>query len=370
LATLFSRDPAGGDWCLNWGRNLFYPTEAVYHALVALAWWAVVVRRDGLALFAVCLLAATHPFSGAQHLAIITLWIALRLAWKREPRDLPYLVVSLAASGLFGWYYFIYLQRFAEHRELQNAWELDWPLGLGALLLAHAFVAPPAVIRLIRDRLRVPQGVAFLGLACLVSFALSKHDWLIAPRQPLHFARGYTWLPLLLIGWPVIQQSLIWLRSRLVGWRWVAVATIMGLVACGGNVAWIAMKCAHANTALYLTPDERDMLRAADDQQLRGLLVCSDLRLSYLAATYTSLDPYTGHAFNTPQGLEKRRLVSRFFEFVDKPGPPDVEEFKRSWRYLLIPFPPGARPSPELDVVHRNDTWLLARRNPRYRAPP
>ncbi|MGE0607791.1 MAG: hypothetical protein AB7O62_11925 [Pirellulales bacterium] len=361
LAALFRGEPAGGDWCLNWGRNLFYPTEAVYHALVAIAWWGVAVGRRGTALAAVCLLAATHPFSGAQHLAIITLWFALRTVWTRQIQDLACLLLASAASGLFGWYYFVYLPGFAEHRELQHTWELDWSFPLGALLLAHLFVLPAAIQRLIQDRLRLPPAAAFLALACLVSLALSKHELLIAPRQPLHFARGYTWLPLLLIGWPAIAGWLAWLQARLHGWRLAAALAAGMLVACSDNAAWIAMKSAYANTALYLQPDERDMLRAANQRRLRGLLVCSNSKVSYLAATYTSLDPYWGHVFNTPQRHEKTRLMPQFFEFADKPGPADVEELKQSWRYLLIPFPQQLRTSPKLEVIHRNDNWLLAR---------
>jgi hypothetical protein len=71
LYFLLQNDPFNGWWFLNWGRNLVLPTEAVYHALVAAAWLAAVRDRPWPAVGAVAALAATHPFSGIQHLLVI-----------------------------------------------------------------------------------------------------------------------------------------------------------------------------------------------------------------------------------------------------------------------------------------------------------
>src|SRR5262245_2369956 len=43
--SLFAYDPFDGWWFQNWGRNLIFPTEAVYHALAAAVWLAVLGSR-------------------------------------------------------------------------------------------------------------------------------------------------------------------------------------------------------------------------------------------------------------------------------------------------------------------------------------
>src|SRR5438105_15936876 len=75
--SLFAYDPFDGWWFQNWGRNLVFPTEAVYHALAAAVWLAVLGRRYALALAAAAFLAATHPFSGLQILLILLVWLSI-----------------------------------------------------------------------------------------------------------------------------------------------------------------------------------------------------------------------------------------------------------------------------------------------------
>jgi hypothetical protein len=50
-----------------------------------------------------------------------------------------------------------------------------------------------------------------------------------------------------------------------------------------------------------------------DRQQLRGVLLCPDPRLSYLVATYTGVRPYFGHWANTPHYPDRRRLADDWF---------------------------------------------------------
>ena len=63
-------EPFNGWWMLSWGRNCMYTTEAVYHILMVAAWLALLERRWKICMTWVMLLAATHPFSGFQVLAI------------------------------------------------------------------------------------------------------------------------------------------------------------------------------------------------------------------------------------------------------------------------------------------------------------
>ena len=66
VSDLFNFDPGWGWWFLNWGRNLIYPHETVYHAIVAATWLAVITHRRLLVVLGAVLLATTHPFSGLQ----------------------------------------------------------------------------------------------------------------------------------------------------------------------------------------------------------------------------------------------------------------------------------------------------------------
>lgn len=119
-------DPFKGWWFLSWGRNLVLPNEAVYHLLVVAAWLAIVKNRPWLAVLAVSLLAATHPFSGIQHLAILGAWFVWQTVSER--RFSPQLGTVAAVTVCFLGYYFLYLPAFPAHRAIHDRWSLDWTL--------------------------------------------------------------------------------------------------------------------------------------------------------------------------------------------------------------------------------------------------
>ncbi len=60
---LLQFDPGGGLWFLNWGRNLVFGTEALYHFLVAGIWLSLIKGKWGYATLGGLALATTHPFS-------------------------------------------------------------------------------------------------------------------------------------------------------------------------------------------------------------------------------------------------------------------------------------------------------------------
>ena len=211
LTFLLQHDPFEGMWFLNWGRNLILPTEAVYHALAVGAWLAAVRDRPWTAVGCVAALAATHPFSGIQQLLVVGAWFAwraltrLRLEWPA--------VAHLAVFLAFCSYYFGYLPRFPQHQDIHGRWSLEWNLGLVSLLAAGVPVFALAAARCWRDRHHWRPEMTFFLIAAAVSLTLAKHELFVPARQPLHFTRGYTWLPLCLLGLPLVQQGLGLVRA-------------------------------------------------------------------------------------------------------------------------------------------------------------
>lgn len=364
-ALLFVHDPFGGWWFQNWGRNLVFPTEAVYHALAAAVWLAVLGRRWIAALATAALLAATHPFSGLQILLILFVWLSILLALQQTWRLLGLWLAVATLLAVFLGYYLMFLESFEQHRALRETWSLAWTIELPALLLAYSPLGLIAIHRLYVERSRLDWCDYFLVICFAVSFLLAKHEWFIAPRQPLHFTRGYLWLPLCLLALPTLQRILIDARSRLTPGAFGLVVLLLGTVAVSDNAAFIVHQCENQwqnpeEAGYFLTPAEREMFAWMDHQGLEGVLLSPDAKLSYLSATYTSVRPYFGHWSETPQLLRRTEEVRGWFEH-GKGGP-----WMEVVDYLLIPRDQlrSYHHAAGWEIMHENDDLLLLRRPP------
>jgi len=313
--SLLHYDPFNGLWFLNWGRNLILPTEAVYHALVAGAWLAVVRDRPWPAVGCIAALAATHPFSGAQHLAILGLWLSIRLVQDR--RFLGPWLATAAASVAFAGYYFLYLPRFPEHQRIFSDWSLMWILPVASMAAAYTPVAALAAARCWLDRARWRPEMTFFLVAAAVSLFLVKHELFMPARQPLHFTRGYVWMPLMLLGLPLLQRILIALADRLSRPAFVAVATVGMLVTSIDSGTWLGFMCRESLEELRTTSAVFDILRQLDRRGERGvgLVLCGEANEdNYLLGTYTALDPYIGHLFLCPDRDARIEAASRWLK--------------------------------------------------------
>lgn len=325
---LLRPDPSDGWWFLNWGRNLVYPLESVYHALMCATWLLVLNRRWWATLCTAGLLALTHPFSGFQVLAILVAWSVLsRLTslarGPDSPRIVPtwFLVATVAACAAFLSYNLLYLGDFAQHRRLQAEWSIAWTLDWPAIWRAYLLVAGVAGTRLALRRFPRDWSVAFLATCFAVSFLLANHEWFVAPRQPLHFTRGYIWMPLCLIGLPVLQagwEMVVTSRRRLVT---SIPVVLLAAVTMADNAVFVAQYSAlRAEYGFFLSDMERDLFRALEAQPRRGVLLVPDARLGYLTAVYTSWRPYFGHVHNTPDFATRQRQAHEFYRTgVDLP---------------------------------------------------
>ncbi|MGC1275283.1 MAG: hypothetical protein WBC44_16375 [Planctomycetaceae bacterium] len=336
-------DPAGGYWFLNWGRNLDYPTEAVYHALVAGAWLGIIAGRSWIAVALIGLLAATHPFSGAQHLLILVAWFGLRAVIGRDRDSIGPFLTTCGIALAFGYYYMLYLPAFPQHAEIVHAWKLDWSLMPSSALLAYGPVAGLATIRLVRQWRSCGGGAiwghdGFFLLAAMVSFALANHDKLMTPTQPLHFTRGYVWMPLFLIGLPLLPSLVRSIRSRLPALAASVVLTSLFLAGVSDNAFWLR-ESTRRPFGVRLTAGQERLFDEVDQRRLAGVAL-APVEFSYLLATYTQLTPYLGHMYLTPDGAEKSMRAEAFLSGTADPPPVD---------WLILPRAEATRLSDRLD---------------------
>ncbi len=308
---LLQYDPFAGLWFLNWGRNLILPTEAIYHALVAGAWLAAVRDRPWAAVVCVAALAATHPFSGIQHLLVLGSWLAWRVIVGRRLQGPA--VAHFAVFMAFCGYYFGYLPQFPQHQDIHSRWSLEWNLDIISLLAAGTPVFALAAARCWRERHRWRPEMTFFLIAAAVSLALAKHELFLPARQPLHFTRGYTWLPLCLLGLPLVQQGLNWAFSRPLRAGRIALTVALAALAVLDNATfligmWNQPDAQHRDCRL--SPALADAFGFLERSGLTGILLVIGPAddawedYNYLSATYTSLTPLHGHPYLTPRHEE------------------------------------------------------------------
>jgi hypothetical protein len=308
LAWSFQFDPFGGWWFVDLGRNFVYPTEAYYHSLFLGTILALLVRRWHLAYLAVLVLAISHPFTGSELIAVVGLWAGVE-RFLMKSRDVPlWFIAGVGGAGLalIG-YYGLYLSSDPEHYELLQQWTgPNLLLPTSSLLPAYVLVAFMAIQgHTQRTPVWSSQGDPFDRLCVLwatVAFLLSKHDLFMPPHQPLHFTRGYTWLPLFLLGarWLRTVFDRLWVRS--IAARVGAVALLFLFVA--DETAWLTLRTREAfggQVGMYLTAAQRESLMQIQTLPVeRPLVVTDDPMLGYLVTIYTPFRAFVSHWANTP----------------------------------------------------------------------
>jgi len=335
-------DPFMGWWALNWGRCLVLPTEAVYHACVAAAWLAVVRGKPWTAVTAVGLLAATHPFSGIQHLLILGCWLLWR--WLRDRQGGGPLLMLAAITAVFLGYYFLYLPSFPQHRAIHENWSLDWTLPAVSMVAAYLPMAAIAAVRLWQDRRTWRPEMTFFVIAAGTSFLLVHHNWFIAPKQPLHFTRGYVWLPLCLLGLPILQRELVKVSRGTSRAVLRTVITVGLLLAGSDNIGWllgVPRTPRGLHNQLTMPTGVRDAFNHLNETGQTGVVVVfvpGAFDCNYLSATYTDMIPFVGHPFLTPNyegRVEAAMLWERTGEETDLFRSVDVMVISRE---MLPPY--------------------------------
>lgn len=334
LTDLFCFDPAQGWWFLNLGRNLVYPTEAYYHALSFGAILMAMRNNFRAALWLAFILSLSHPFTGLQFLLILLAWSGLEMGLLGN-RSIPFMFPGLLLCLLF--FHLVYnvflLNLFPEHRALFVQWSLAWSEPASAVIAGDLLVGYFAYRamrnwKLATELLSHPANRLLLTWF-VVSFVLVHHDLLIQSRQPLHFSRGYTWIPLFLLGVQPLLRMLengFNLKSRLLR---ASALSLIFLIGLSDNLAWFGLHSAMALAPRFgitwLRPDGYSL--NSSDRQLLGwlnqrpgphteLLIApqSDSSLVYLAVAYTDYRGWYTHFLLTPFANQRQRELDDFFQ--------------------------------------------------------
>ena len=309
-------DPDRGWWFLNLGRNLVYPTEALYHALgfggILCAARLFSGDRRGkplLVLILVALTLACSPFAGLEVLAILWTASVVEIIASTRRYVASMTCVTMTSLGtMSALYYLGYLNTFPEHWAIAERMALPWRYSWGTVPAAYGIVFALAAWRF-RTKARARVVLAdpmnrLLIVWAVVAFTLENHDLVVTPHQPIHFTRGYVWSALFLLGAPTLVSIFDRLArpGRLL---------LLGLLVLD-NATWFAT-FAHDYgvpdcNGVRLSVEDREIVRRLDGDDFRGhILISEDERLSYLALAETRLRTVLGHPLETPHD-ERRRI--------------------------------------------------------------
>ncbi len=365
---LVSRDPWDGWWFLNLGRNLVFPTEALYHALFFGAVLGLLRRRWAMAALAALALVLTHPFTGVELMAILLAWLAVE--WRAAPGTVPprFALACGAIVAVQLAYYGAFLRRFEEHRVVVQQYSLPWLLDDASLLPAYLPVAALAAwnFRTVAGARRFLGRPAhrLLVVWFLVALALAKHDLVLRPVMPLHFTRGYVWMPLFLMGAPALTG---WLRRGLApptrAARRLAVVAVLALL-LADNALWLGTypwRPSGWQQAIFLHPAERDVLAFLATQPPGSAVVAARTRkLGYLTTVYTPLRTWYAHHTGTPHAEARAAELGRFFATGQAPAG------WRGRRVLVVALREDAAPASGAwgTPVYANAGFAVFRREP------
>jgi hypothetical protein len=276
-------------------------------------------------------LSASHPFTGLELLAVVFAWTFYeRLVRRRETPPIWFVIGTAILLNLHVGYYLVLLPRLSpEHASLNGQWTLSWKLGLHNIIIDYGLVGLAALWRL-RNRQQIARAFADRSFGILtnwfaVAFLLANHELFMAPRQPLHFTRGYIWTPLFLMGAPTllgIVERLLLMPVR-IGRAALALLISVSLL---DNAAWFDlfyvksfMNLPFKDPPVLISKGERDVLRELNAATFDGGVILSDdSTLGYLATVYTPLRAWHSHRLSTPYADQRwLELYALFHEGRD-----------------------------------------------------
>jgi hypothetical protein len=308
FSAIWEVEPTYGWWMLNFGRNLVYPTEALYHGLFLLSLLALMRRRLALSLALAALLCISHPYTGVPIALTLIAYSGVELVLRSGAVNLRFMIGAMVIGALHIAYYLVWLNRFTDHRAVQNqiakAWLYPPKAFVGALILVGCL----AIWRLASSSFRCLRDsrVRLFLVWFVVEFALTQHNLVMRPIEPIHFAHGYDWTALFFLGAPVliaILDSILKLSRPMA--RYGALALLLGLFLLD-NAAWLIKIAIQNEYVVSLTKNEAATLSWLSQNLKPGdLVVCQDQLLSYLVPTYSPALAWQGHEHNTPW-MERR----------------------------------------------------------------
>jgi hypothetical protein len=319
-----------GSWGANLGRGIIYGVEGYYHALFFGAVLALLRRWYVTALFLVAVTCASHPITGIELVSILLLWVILEILIDRSTAPPLWFDAGIALLLMLHLGYWLILLPFLspEHAAVASSWELPWVLHWYNEIPEYAIVGFAALWQL-RERHRIAAAFQDRTLRLFLAWAagaflLANHDLFISPRQPLHFTRGYLWVPLFLIGAPVMVEIAERLLANPRRAGRFALIPLYGLMLldnagwCGGaglDLLRNGKSDSFFPNPIYIGRSAGDVLRQLNDEVFSGGLVVSNARpLSYQVIVYTPLRAWYSQMWNTPHPEERLAELKALFQ--------------------------------------------------------
>ena len=323
LDGIYLADPARGWWALNWGRNLFIPLEAYYHAIFLLNILLLLKKKWAASVVMGLFLSVSHPFTGIEYLLIINAWIWMeKIIFKNA--DLPaWFLFSILAITIFHcWFYLLYLNGFEEHRTIFSQYSEGWTYSMLIAIAAYSITGALALFTIIKftplKRLFSNSYQRLFFCWALVAFLLSKHEWFIKPMQPIHFTRGYVWAGLFLFSLPGLCWLINYLKQPGLK-KWLL--GLFVLLFLSDNILWTSKLLAGKYSSEWeghISNDTREVLDYLEHNgSANDLLIGNASLVNYLANAHSPVNAWISHPYNTPS-IESRNLEVQNYLTIGK----------------------------------------------------
>jgi hypothetical protein len=287
-------------------------------------------RRYVTALCLAAVTCASHRFTGVELVSILAGWATLEILMERAAAP-PFWftggIVLLLALHL-GYWLILLSWLSPEHAALAPTWALPWILHWYNEIPEYAIVALAALWQL-RGKRRLAPAFADRTLRLLIAwfvgaFLLANHDLFISPHQPIHFTHGYVWVPLFLIGAPLLVEIAERLLATSKRARLCGPIALFGLIFIG-NAGWFGgagldlLRNGNSDSffpnAIYIGRSARDVLQRLNDEVFAGGLVVSKARaLSYQVIVYTPSRAWYSQMWNTPHPEKRLAQIDALFQ--------------------------------------------------------
>ena len=357
LNNSFLFDPVNGWWFLNFGRNLIFPTESFYHAIFLGNILLIFKKKYKYSLLLCLFLSISHPFTGIEHILILLSWSWIEYYFLRNRLIPGYFFPCCIALFLYHIGFYGILNLFPEHRQLALQWSLPWTISAENIIPAYCLVGGLTIWR-IRSLNHAREFFTdiknrFFMVWFIVAFTLANHEFFIDPVQPVHFTRGYIWIPLFLMGLKTLVDLFSYIKIKTGKIFRIIIISVIFFVFISDNSIWIATQFTNSYTGnkklgLYIADEQTDILDWINKNDFQNYIVlCQDPHLSYFLTCYTSLRTWhSSHRFNTP--YEKLRLEQLNALFNNG-------TFIKAWQYMEL-----------LVIFKRNTTGITANGEPEW----
>lgn len=311
------------DWHQSIFRSLTYAPETFYHTLFFGCMLTLVNRAWRCSLVLLFLTWWAHPFTGIEAGFIFSAFTFLEgIILKRMPRW-PFLG-ALAIHAIFFTYYGLLLPLNPEHASVaEQVRAFGNPMLISMLIPAYGLLLPIALSFLCmgpaRALLRISASARLMLCWLVCVTILVFHDrilFFMEPMQPMHFTRGYLYVPLVFwaacafdFAMPKLAARKRWL-APVIGLLFLAVHLPDNLIALGRQ-----RSINSDSLGVFYRPkaclEFYEKLNAIEEPLvLQSVWTMNPWpRFDYLIPVYTHHRTLVGHWANTPYKQEKAELL-------------------------------------------------------------